>query len=414
MKSFPPVPPPPPARAVSELQRLLGPAVFIAWPKGVKGTRQKWRHLTCDHMTPDYLSKLPDGNIGVALGDVSGGLCAVDIDDDKFVQPILDLNPALADTFQTHGSRGRVFWLRIKGDCPPTRKFKDGLGEFRATGSQSIAWGVHPDTGQRYQWLTWKPAKQVEFASIQWPDSLGVETTNHLGQELRTTSLGPVLKDVSYVTVERVSGSGGCVSVLSDSVKAEIQRAVELGEQSTKQNNSAAFKAVLALLAIRNVKNLKDMPSAEQDYFADAWFAKLTSLNRTHKAKAHYLADIYNSIQNAEQHHNMNTNGVVQKAWALAQTSPLPPEAARFEGDTITQNLIALGWQLHQMNEGRQWPLGRDKAGKVMQLTASQIRRDLDDSFKVVTGRIFKVARPWDKAKHLATEYLYVCKEQHE
>ena len=54
---------------VAELKELLGePVVFIKWPKGVKGTKRKWKHLRAKHMTLEYLSELPSGNIGVALG----------------------------------------------------------------------------------------------------------------------------------------------------------------------------------------------------------------------------------------------------------------------------------------------------------------------------------------------------------
>ena len=78
---------------VDELKVLLGePAVFINWPRGVKGSTRKWKHLRPANMTPAYLSKLPRGNIGVALGEVSGGLCAIDLDNDAPVQPFLSAN----------------------------------------------------------------------------------------------------------------------------------------------------------------------------------------------------------------------------------------------------------------------------------------------------------------------------------
>ena len=136
---------------VAELKELLGePVVFIRWPRGVKGTKRRWKHLRAAHMTADYLSKLPSGNIGVALGEVSGGLWAIDVDDDHLVEPFLAVNPRLRETLQTHGSRGRVFWIRLIGRYP-NRTFKlkthsgGEAGEFRSTGSQSIIWGTYPD-----------------------------------------------------------------------------------------------------------------------------------------------------------------------------------------------------------------------------------------------------------------------------
>jgi hypothetical protein len=102
---------------VSELKELLGsPVVFIDWPKGVKGAKRKWGNLTVADMTPEYLAKLQDGNIGVALGEKSCGLLAIDIDDDALVEPFLALNSHLSGTLQTRGARGRVFWVRANGE----------------------------------------------------------------------------------------------------------------------------------------------------------------------------------------------------------------------------------------------------------------------------------------------------------
>jgi hypothetical protein len=159
---------------VPELLELLGPVVLIGWPKGSKGTDQKWGHLTLEDMTPQHLGKLKDGNIGVALGEVSGGLCAIDCDRDDFAEAFLAVNPALAGTLQTHGARGRVFWVRFHGVYPKqTIKFKndsgEAIGEFRSNGAQSIVWGIHPDTQKPYEFVVKKPALRIEFGSIRWP-----------------------------------------------------------------------------------------------------------------------------------------------------------------------------------------------------------------------------------------------------
>jgi hypothetical protein len=163
---------------VAELKVLLGePVVFIPWPRGVKGTKRKWKHLRAAHMTPAYLTKLSHGNIGVALGKVSGGLCAIDVDDDHLVEPSLAANPQLRETLQTHGSRGCVFWVRFTGKYP-NRTFKlktlDGeqAGEFRSTGSQSIIWGIHPITKRPYEFVVTKPVVTLEYHSLNWPPEI--------------------------------------------------------------------------------------------------------------------------------------------------------------------------------------------------------------------------------------------------
>src|ERR1035441_1260256 len=66
------------------------PVVFLKLASRSKMPVGKWRHLRVEDMTATYKSKLEGGNIGVALGDVSNGICAIDIDNDKHVEPFLD------------------------------------------------------------------------------------------------------------------------------------------------------------------------------------------------------------------------------------------------------------------------------------------------------------------------------------
>lgn len=77
---------------------------------------------------------------------------------------------------KTHGNRGCVFWVRLRGPYPKTVELKthDGkhAGEFRSTGYQSIIWGIHPDTHRPYEFILKKPVVEVEFNSIKWPDKI--------------------------------------------------------------------------------------------------------------------------------------------------------------------------------------------------------------------------------------------------
>lgn len=107
--------------AESLLELLPEGVVLLGWPSGSKGTEIPWGHLTAADMAPAYLKKLDGGNIGVAFGKVSNDTVGIDIDDDDFVEPFLKVNPWLKDTLQTHGARGRVFWLQMAGSYPPRR-----------------------------------------------------------------------------------------------------------------------------------------------------------------------------------------------------------------------------------------------------------------------------------------------------
>ena len=53
-----------------------------------------------------------DVNVAVYLGKASGGLCAIDFDHDEDLTAFLALNPKLAATLQTRGSRGGMLWVK--------------------------------------------------------------------------------------------------------------------------------------------------------------------------------------------------------------------------------------------------------------------------------------------------------------
>jgi hypothetical protein len=80
---------------VNKLQSILGEKVLLlSWPYGTKGDKRRWKHLTVEEMNkPSYLQRLANGNIGIAQGGVSNGLCSIDIDIDTEVDEFLHLNP---------------------------------------------------------------------------------------------------------------------------------------------------------------------------------------------------------------------------------------------------------------------------------------------------------------------------------
>src|ERR1043165_2281295 len=55
-----------------------------------------------------------DVNVAVYLGKASGGLCAIDFDRDEDLAAFLAVNPGLAGTTQSRGSRGGMLWVPIK------------------------------------------------------------------------------------------------------------------------------------------------------------------------------------------------------------------------------------------------------------------------------------------------------------
>ena len=121
---------------------------------------------------PVYLAELTTGNIGVAQGAVSNGLCSIDLDVDAEIDGFLTLNPKLRTTLRTKGERGCNVWFRNVGESCPTSKIKTNgersWGEFRGSGSQTIIYGEHPN-GCDYRFLVEAPPVQIDISEIVWP-----------------------------------------------------------------------------------------------------------------------------------------------------------------------------------------------------------------------------------------------------
>jgi phage/plasmid-associated DNA primase len=164
--------------AVRTVRDLLGDDVVLL--PVVRGQKRPsisdWQNVTLASMSdPAYLAQLEAGNIGVLLGSPSGGLCAIDIDDDAEVEPFLALNPQLRQTLRTRGARGAQIWMRIAGTFPKLTKLKDEdggeWGEWRADGGQSVIHGEHP-SGVDYTIVENTSPITLHFEDIKWPENL--------------------------------------------------------------------------------------------------------------------------------------------------------------------------------------------------------------------------------------------------
>jgi len=159
--------------SLPQIQRLLGPAVLLAIPRGQKAPKTPgWQNKKLAPLSPQYLAGLAGGNVGVLLGRASGNLVSIDMDDDAAAKKLLALNPWLKNTLTSKGKRGVNFWLRIVGEYPALKRIvtNDGkaFGEFRADGAQTVIYGVHPE-GMKYTVLVAKPPLKVAYSKIAWP-----------------------------------------------------------------------------------------------------------------------------------------------------------------------------------------------------------------------------------------------------
>jgi putative DNA primase/helicase len=166
---------------ISDLCALLAPgAVLLPIPKGVKGPRiVGWQKFTTRQMERrEYREKLKNhGNIGVLLGH--NGLATIDLDQDKFIEPFLTLNPRLRETLRTRRKRGCNLWVRISGPYPEACKLKtragEDFGEWRANGNQTV---IHGEAIDRKKGETTPTKYTIEkrtspittpFDEIVWP-----------------------------------------------------------------------------------------------------------------------------------------------------------------------------------------------------------------------------------------------------
>jgi len=154
----------PDAREAARGYIARGYAVIDA-PAGNKApTRREWQHA---RLTADDLD--PHGNIGLMLGDASGGLIDVDLDTPEAIAAALHLLPA------TEMRHGRVstpcahWWYAIASGELETVRYRDPDGttliELRSTGCQTI---VPPSIHPSGELLTWE--REGEPAGVTAPE----------------------------------------------------------------------------------------------------------------------------------------------------------------------------------------------------------------------------------------------------
>ena len=305
---------------VKELRELLGHDVLLlAWPIGSKGTKKEWGHLTiADMEKADSLAKLEHGNIGVALGAKSGNLIALDVDDDSLVEPYLASNPWLKDTLQTHGRRGRVFWLRMAGEYPAKTKTLKALsgsdaGEWRAgKNCQSIIHGIHPKTGKPYQILNKVKPLAVEFAKIIWPDKIRNPPTldNQLLKANWTeVTDGTDVADVMSVLVVPFT--------LINSVEDVVRKCLPT---KIHENNRLLFDLARGLLTLNRLEI-----SHDSDEVFELWYKKANQFLRPESSKEDYYLEFLKACHQAKVPLG---SSMVATGWERAKQNrlPLPPK----------------------------------------------------------------------------------------
>ena len=335
---------------VKELRDLLGYEVLLLpWPKGSKGDKRKWGHLTVGDMEkPDYLAKLDHGNIGVALGAKSGNLVALDVDDDSLVEAYLTANPWLNTTLQTHGARGRVFWLQMVGDYPAktvklTTHSGGEAGEWRAgTNSQSIIQGIHPN-GNRYQMMNKIKPLGVDFVRIVWPKEI-INPPQLESQLLVTATEEPDESEESEDTKDTKELDEVCLCLFS---VHSVEDAVRVAAPTAPHQN---YK--LALILGRAVKALEAQagklftPQQHIDLHKQ-WIERADQFLRPEHSKEYYFMEYLNAYKLAKYPLG---SFVLAHALEAAKKKPISPDVLTWAKTPDVRLLAAICRELQNFH----------------------------------------------------------------
>ena len=324
------------SKPISQILRLLGPALLLPWPVGCKGSRKRWKHLQLiDMSAPSYVVELEKaGNIGVALGRVSNGLVTIDFDDEDYLEPFLEVNPLLRTTLRTTAQRGCYIWLRCITDCPQSCKLVnrsgEEIGEWRADGNQTIIAGTHP-SGVRYQFVVEKPAITIDYRQIVWPDVILPPSATESRRVRRV-----IEKEVVSVGVSVSDGALQIQASFGGDVIAQV------APTDYHQNNTSLFK--LARL-VRSYENAMGRPATEleRQFVFDRWCLFARRFWRPELTRDDYYAEFLEASSYARMGLDENP---IEVAVSRAKAAPLP-QVQGFTDERI-RLLVAICHEIQQ------------------------------------------------------------------
>ena len=368
-----------PAAHVSELIQLLGePVLLLSWPLGTKGAKQKWKHLKAETDMKDsaYLLKFENGNIGVALGDKSGGLISIDWDEDEILDEFLKINSTINQTLVSKGKRGGNVWYRMIGEYP-TRIVKLGrnslpVGEWRSSGGQTIIHGRHPE-GHQYQIVQKLPAKLISFDQIVWPS--GVASPVSIG-ESRLLEVNHSNDAESEETNDHphtafsnpLSSSVILCPPLSSSVKS-VEDCIRLSiPNEPHQNNSALFKFARCIKTLEAFE-MRNFEMGEHVTAFDRWHceAKRRSVLRVEQSRDQYLMEYLEGYRKVK--HLVLEAKLLKDAWDMAiDPRAYQPDFSSYFTSPIMHRMISWCYYIQHLADknGVIWFLSCRDAGRYL------------------------------------------------
>ncbi len=356
------------------LRKLIGHDVLLlSWPIFSKGTHKKWKHLTLAEMSnPTYLAELLEGNIGVAMGAVSGGLCSIDLDDDEWMRRFLEVNPRLNGSLRTRGARGCNIWIRLTDGCRTSCKLttKDGnqVGEFRANGNQTIIQGMHPDTHEPYSYLVEAPPITMDFSQIVWPAGLRVPTSKIVENRVEKSVIGH-----SNADTQRHSNPATQVTHVVVGCAKKIT-ALPFIPKQRHESDKLLWNMSGALLKYEREQGRQTTYPEKLAIFKEWWQGGKEHLDPSMDEIA-YLSKWIKACENRQFADDETPMG---RAWEDAQNAArnglLPPEATAVCDPPMSpkmQLLVALCFYLQKLNGDKPFFLSCRTAGGLLDIPHS-------------------------------------------
>ena len=397
-----------PAAHVSELIHLLGePVLLLSWPLGTKGTKQKWKHLeaTTAMKDPAYLRDLDKSNIGVALGEKSGGLISIDLDEDGILDEFLRINPAINQTLVSKGRRGGNVWYRMSSKYPQKlvclKKNGESKGEWRSGGAQTIIYGLHPE-GHQYQIVQNLPAKLISFDQIVWPAGITPPVANAETEFFEVDRLnGAKVEETNTHSKTAfsnpLSSSVILCPLLSSSVKS-VEDCIRLSVPSEPhQNNSALFKFARCIKTLEALE-MREFKMIEHVEALDKWHCEAKSLGvlRVGQSRDEYLMEYLDGYQKVK--HLVIESPLLNDAWVVAiNPQSYQPDFSSYFTSPNMQRLISWCYHIQLLADklGNQWFLSCRQAGKYLKISHT----DANQMIKTLTR--FKILSVVEKSTHV-------------
>ncbi len=340
---------------INRIRKLLGePAVLIPIQSKRKTPRMKWGNITVQDMeSQEHINKLlSHTNVGVVLGDRSGGLISIDLDDDDLMDELLELNPILGTTLTTRAARGCNIWLRINGPLPALSKINRGdrhLGEIRSTGGYTIICGVHPD-GMDYRFITERPAIQIRFNQIKWPEGVDWNKGHNDTEDTEDT------EDTNEIGVVGEQKKPDLSDIIGDFVP-----------NGPHQNHKLLFNLARRVLSYE-IERDKPFDLTELIGIFDAWHSSSLNFLRPELEKEDYFEEFMSCYQYALF---PECDDIVKFALSKVVQGEYPPEVDLFDTPNESfKQLVALCYHMSKIAKNGVFFLSCRKAQEVLGLSS--------------------------------------------